>query len=465
MYKRRFTKWKFWRNNNQKVAQAVLATLNERNVVGEEPRFFRYGRELDMRDLMRYTKRKGLKPIGANLRCPSRPSLPHGLVYLNPRLTPAAVSRMSYESSNPPTVTIHKPASFTRLTLITVCSSQFNLLRDFERFLSKLWNYVKGSFEDGTWLCRNGENYCSSSKTTGLKIDVRGWISNQVEDGCHLFDLNEPDDAGLRLVSFCDSAKTFVRFEAFNLIPELIISALEQYKRHPAVIRKILNQFREMSLIIHERDHALTRILTYLVEILDVSRDASTHMLRTAMSMMADCVSRTLGRLHMQSVALIIDGLECGCGQLANLESLLRDSDSQNGVSSDTSIECLRAMAYITFSEHGNIQATFSLVREILNRIEINASPQQIELGLITALSIQIDFSMRTRQYHQAVHAINILRKKVDTIDASDSVYVPNLLFQLEECQRHLGQQSEAGSTKIERRKLLPTSDSVILKD
>lgn len=343
--------------------------------------------------------------------------------------------------------------------------SQSDVLTYCERFLFVLRNYFTGALEAGTWLCNDGENYYRSSRTAKLKIDTRGWISSQVEDACDLLDAGHFHEAGLRLIYLCDSAQALVRHEAFSLIPESIILTLEHVQRHPMAIRKVLQHFRDMSFVYHGAGHPLTCILTPIANFPGSDHGGSCQILHSAMSAIINSVSNCLGPLHMQSVALQIDYLECGEVSASYLRDILNTSDREIGISSHTSIECLRAMAYNMIAKHEHFEDALSIGNEIFERAGKACDPRIRDLGLQTALSVHIDTSMRDRRYDQAELGIQQSLINVNAFDTPDSLHNIALLSRLEHCLGQLGRHYEASVTKSRRLMLLPANDNLLLPD
>lgn len=462
MYKRRLTKWKFRKNNTDELAQAVIRKRDERLAEGKETIFFYNHEEVDMYDLNRYIKRKGTNLVNVNSHLSSRLPMPDGLRCHTPVESQIATDSMD-NVLFPPSTGLEEPSHHTRLALQALCANQISFWTYGESCLSVLRDYISGAFEAGIWLCKHGENYCRSSKATGLETDARGWISGQIEDACKLFDLGEFRDAGLRLMYVCATAREFVLLEAFNLMPELAISALEKVKGYPLMIKMVLQQFKEMSLVYHGAQHPLTRTLSYVLTLVHVGNDESLYMLRTAICVMADCVSGLLGSLHMQSVALQIDSFECGAGSATSLQSLLDISDQRNGRSSHTSIDCLRAMAYCRLTHHEDIESTNFIANMMIERATNAIKPEVRESGLLTALSIQIDISLHMHQYEQAARFIRQLLVASTNLSTHDSLHQIILLSRLEECLMHLGQHEEASLTKSHRMTLLPKPNDVMV--
>jgi hypothetical protein len=277
-----------------------------------------------------------------------------------------------------------------------------------------------------------------------LKTDMRGWILSQAEEACDLLDSAHLQEARLRFDYLCDSAQSLVQSAAFNLVPELIILLLEQAEKHLPFILAVLRHFQTMALKLHGAEHSLSLILSFILGLLKTDPKGSSQALHTAMSVIVDGVSSFLGPLHMQSVALRVDFPGCTKKPRSSLRSLLDNSDRENGISSPTSIECLRAMAYNIFVENSDIEDAFVIAAKILERTRQAPNAHSRELGLLTALSIQIDATLRSRQYEQAKQVIHQLLVIVSKLDALDSLHTAALLSRLEDRLMQLGRQDEA---------------------
>ncbi|OQV02512.1 Clr5 domain-containing protein [Cladophialophora immunda] len=128
----------------------------------------------------------------------------------------------------------------------------------------------------------------------------------------------------------------------------------------------------------------------------------------------------------------------------SGLRRLLDDSDRENGISSPTSMEYLRAMAFNIFVENSDIEGAFVLAEKILERTRQAPNAHSRDLGLLTALSIQIDAALRSRQDERARHAIHQVLTTVSKLDALDSLHNAALLSRLEDCLMRLGRRDEA---------------------
>lgn len=460
MYKRRLARWKFVKNYNVKVARAMLRKLAQ----NEGTKLFLNNREVDVHDLMRYVKRKGSRlPHGPSCSL-SRSPTPDGLHCVTPPSARLAVDDV--HRCTP--ITLSPVTGFHRQTPAipsTTHSDQSYVLANWEGFLLVLRGYTKGALDARLWLCADDQNYCKSSKKTDMETDARGWISGQVEDACDLLDTGLFQEAGLRLIYVCDSAKDHVRYEAFNLIPELIILVLEQLKGHPRIVRQVLQHFRDMASVYHGFGHPLWRVLDFMTRSLVIDQHASFQVLNSAMSVIVDSVASCLGPLHTQSVTLRIDSLECGKDPLSSLKVLLKASDAENGITSITSMECLRAIAFNMFAEQEDIGGALSLSAEVSQRARLALDSEVNELGFLIALSIQVDAFLRYGQTDQAESSIQKLLSTSNEIGSFDSLHKLALLSRLQECLQSLGRQSEAFWIRSHRTVLLPTPDSMVIPD
>src|SRR5271154_6813988 len=90
MYKKRINDWNLNKNHREKNIRAIIRKQTQRSAVGKSSSFTLYGRPVDLTDVQRHLKRKGLK---AEDVVSSRSATPVELLCFTPKIE----TRSEYE--------------------------------------------------------------------------------------------------------------------------------------------------------------------------------------------------------------------------------------------------------------------------------------------------------------------------------------------------------------------------------
>jgi len=327
MYKKRIAKWGFEKNNREKKVRAILRKHTQRSAVGKPTTFTIHGRPVNMANIERYCKRKGIKLSDV----------------ISPSTTPVELRSFTPEPVTPP---IRRKS-----------------LTDFhELILHKLSVYLTGSFEAGMWDSGDEHSLCRSIRGLGGEdyFNIYNFMGHLYQS-LWLMDNGRHQYAGLYLVKSCAPIKDLLTVEPLDLIPCLVRIFLDYGRVHSEVIRKVLTHFQDMAKIVYNRSHPLNWILSSLNYLFNdgLDRDLASSIF----SMTYNCTSIFLGAFHFQTIwlkVMILSETEAAepHSQLhANqnkLWELLQFCNEQCGRLSPQSLRCLKAIGD-TFLDLGDL--------------------------------------------------------------------------------------------------------------
>jgi hypothetical protein len=257
MYKTRFTKWGFGKNNKRHEVLPMIRKRARRAAVGRASRFHVRGQPVDMTDVERYLRRAGLSVQDAidlpaatppTLRC----STPDSIIY----------------SPKPP--------------------RQYEIS---ESILDSIRNYISGSFDQGTWIStsdlQNPRGFLRASEffhTMGIARD-------------HL-NGRQIRKAGIYLNFGFARIKSMLIEQTSEMLLDFFYFVICFQYRYPDITTAMTTQFADMSLIVLEGSHPLKQLFIALrsPDLPSVQKTAEM-----AASCMVDIFELKLGRSHIGS--------------------------------------------------------------------------------------------------------------------------------------------------------------------
>ena len=199
-----------------------------------------------------------------------------------------------------------------------------------ERVLGVIWDYIRGSFEAGTWVCTgDGARHCLSTKSTTYVSAHPNSLYNQSTLACCLFDKNCFQDAGKALVSATAQIKAILYAEGPDTLRNLFKTILYIHHRgRDEIAFAILRQFSAMAMAVLGDRHPICRLSGWLSSI-DPSRLGD--IIGQCLDSVRDHFASLLGPLHLTALVARIESMTDRGGSEGNMRDLLSKCESDLG--------------------------------------------------------------------------------------------------------------------------------------
>jgi hypothetical protein len=231
MYKSRITKWGLEKRNKGLEIMAVVRKKNQRDRMGKASEFRVRGRLIDMDNVQRYLKRKGI-------------SLEDGI---------------KLSVATPPEVRCCTPDAIPRSPEVP------EIFQAPQQIFSDIRNYIHGSIESKTWFLSNEDGYHISVKGEGQAVSAIGDFLHIFNVACDLLNKRYYKRAGHFLIRSAATIRDVVLQDRPQTLVQLL-NMLLRIRRHGwiDVVSSILNQFSNMAATVLPDIHPLRRILNHL---------------------------------------------------------------------------------------------------------------------------------------------------------------------------------------------------------
>lgn len=232
MYKNKITQWGLDKNNKENEIRAIVRKTTQRAAVGKKSVARIRGRVLDPEEIQRYLKRKSHSMEFALVQSASTPP---GLECFTPSEIPG--------SPRTPEV-------------FSVPEHIFILLRD----------YITGSFQSGTWICKNLRSECRSIKQYYAADAALCDLHNCLKLACGFFDIASSEEGIRMLAAAVAGIKDILMAESPEVLIMMFASILDVKARgRPEMVPRILGQFADMAAIVLPTRHPIGQICRHLV--------------------------------------------------------------------------------------------------------------------------------------------------------------------------------------------------------
>jgi hypothetical protein len=318
MYKSRIAKWGLDKKNKENEVRAIVWKKTQRDAVGKSSAFKIRAREVDLKDVERYLKRKNLSVEDIIAQWASSAPTPPGLVCLTPPHIPAS-------PRSPETLAVP------------------------ERILANIRNYFLGSFEAGTWISRRSEILaCISTKKAGNSTALLKDFNDKSAAACRLLNKEFFMEAGLTLVSASAGMKDILLAEHPHTLA-CIFDAIDFFRRtgRPELAPLVLRQFADLAAVILPGLHPLGQICKQLIPLDSSQLEDVTIIARQGA---IDCLGSVLGPMHYSTLLHRLQQIEavqrsdCKSAETA-LRALLRECESASEQHDRRSLQTLVSLA------------------------------------------------------------------------------------------------------------------------
>ena len=296
MYKSRVSLWRLDKKNKECDMKAIVRKRSERLNVGEASQCRVRGRAIGLEEVVRYWGRKGIsiEDIAAQRSASATP--------------------VDVEVFTPVISRVATPLSDTMTTPVVYAIP--------EQVLTLIQNYVKGSFESGTWVGTNPRNPCFSIKDrertpTNAGTNSDSYVLREhaiaymdmVEDSCSLAcDLLQEgffNEAGANVIHANAAIKQIVLAQDPHTIIRLcrLCRDCVSAGRHE-IAKATLRQFRGMGIICLGKDNPLPEICHWFAR---QDQQNLLPTLETCTRMIADTFTNLLGPLHRSTLDVSVE--------------------------------------------------------------------------------------------------------------------------------------------------------------
>ena len=235
MYKTRIRQWGLDKKNKENEMRAIVRKNKHLGDQGKPASFRVRGRTVDYKHVIRYWERK-------------RVQIADAIAQRTQSKTPEAVE------------------CFISLPSPTVMPDQVTNL---ERILVTIRDYFQGSFETGTWLAKDPQRFCETTKVEKYAGTHLSELSTHVETACLLFADNHFQEAGRCLILATSRIKEIILAEhpmSLTFLFEMIAATFRRGDEEIALA--IIRQFSALAEILMCERHPLHCVLDWLVSML-----------------------------------------------------------------------------------------------------------------------------------------------------------------------------------------------------
>lgn len=375
MYKTYITRWGLDKKNKEPEMRAIVRKYKQREAQGKSSTFRVRKQQLSFAEVVHYWKRKGVSIDDIIARKKASP-------------TPEAV-----EFSTPVSSPISTPLE----------------LANPEHMLHCIRDYIRGSFESGTWVRTEPTSQCYSLKDGDGASSLWAEFYELCGMACILFERHLFHEAGQTLISATANIKTMISTEHPETLSQLhrLIIFIRSTRRSDEIALIILRQFSAMSKVVLGIQHPLTRFCEWSVSVYAFGfHDTAT----ICVELIVDEFASAVGSIHISTLIfrvnlldIMITDKEARIQMLQKLlgecENTLRPEDFSvcfvRGYMAD---ECFYQGRYddamaLSQKNIDFIQDPFSISDDLYNLARCQYAIGEVDLGIAT-LQEAIDFTI-----------------------------------------------------------------------
>jgi hypothetical protein len=270
MYKNRITKWKLDKRNKESEIMAVVRKKHQRDAVGKASEFHLRGRLVDLDNVHRYLKRKGMSIENAiELNAATPPELRC--------CTPDAVPR---SPANP------------------------EIFEGPQRVFTEIRHYIFGSRDSEAWVLSAGDQIYFNTRGAGPGAALAGFHLN-LETACHLLNDGSHTRAGQFLVNGSAYVQDILLEEEPQTL-ETVFYVMMMFQEHGWVdcSNIIFKQFSRMAITILPEMHPLRRIFNLLQSL---GPELAKDFLPNAWASFVDMIEEALDASSLTTLQIRLD--------------------------------------------------------------------------------------------------------------------------------------------------------------
>jgi hypothetical protein len=429
MYKNHITKWKLDKRNKESEVMAVVRKKHQRDAVGKASEFHLRGRLVDLDNVHRYLKRKGMSIENAiELNAATPPELRC--------CTPDAVPRSPV---NP------------------------EIFEGPQRVFTEIRNYIFGSRDSETWFLSASNEFYLSAKAAEGKIAITQFHYN-LDAACSLLNVGSYTRAGQLLVSGSAYIQDILLEEEPQAL-EVVFYVMVKLQEHGWVDCRniIFEQFSRMATAILPEMHPLRQIFNHLQSL---GPELTKDFLPNAWASFVDTVEEALD-------ASSLTVLQSRLGYIHQVESTrnLNKADAQ-----------LRTMVERCREVHGRFSSRYAEAKLALATF-LRYHRRYIEAAAAAEEVIRCGregrFSYATKMWHEGMvtlarcqyqnyddeQAESTLRQAIDVVIANwgwEAGETLRLLMMLEEWLTQFGKHEEAAEVSEQVTEILRKSNAFV---
>ena len=320
MYKTRIKQWGLDKKHKENEMRAIVRKTKKLDSQGKSASFRVRGRPVYYKDVVSYFKRK------------------------NVRLEDVITQRTGSKTPEAVDCFITVPSPITTPESIAIP----------ERILVSLWDYFRGSFENGTWVTTGPESSCQTTRGQGNAKPVLYQFFTECQIACELFSKHHFQEAGQGL----NAASSRIKVIILNEHPDTLLSIF-QFTRQCFLDKKyeialaILRQYSALAEIMMGKTHPIGSICGWLASIAPLQLE--TVIIRCTGSM-ADHFESLAGPWNMATICTRLDHLNSEVGTehdtnqgLVLFKGLLHNCETVLGPQDARSREVRLRLAWLYF--------------------------------------------------------------------------------------------------------------------
>ena len=324
-----------------------------------------------------------------------------------------------------------------------------------ERVLGVIFDYIRGSFDAGTWVSNgDGSHYCLSTKPIESTFAHLNLLYDQSVLACRLFDRSSFQDAGQALISATAQTKNILLAEEPTTLVDLFQTILATHRRgRDEIAFGILRHFSAMAMVVLGHSHPICRISGWLSS-MDPSR--LDDIIDRCMSSVGDHFASLLGPMHRTALTARMEYISETEGTEEKLRDLLSKCESDLGwhdlrtfsVGLDWSWKCYK---------NDNDNEAKKLGQELLVRSQKLQSPVYRQLCHAESLYV---IAMSQYALGEVYSAESNILDAIAMKSETDPARAVSWLFTLEGWQLKQGREDSAAEMRERRWKLQETFES-----
>jgi Tetratricopeptide repeat len=343
MYKSHITKWKLDKKNKKHEIMALVRKKTQRDAVGKGTAFYIRGRPADLEDAFRYLKRR---KISINDAINQSATTPPDLRCYTPEAVPS-----------PPTSPMALEAP--------------------ERVLINIRNYVDGNFDARTWILKDDNAFCTSTKASRDEFVALNELFENINQACNFITQGWIPQAGYLLVKGTASIRDILGEDQPRLLARLSQS-MQWLQRTGGqdISRVILRQFRDMSATVLSESHPLRQIFA---DVCNIDSDAHQELFMQIWELYLTAFEQRLGRYSPSAHRLRLGYIREIQGRIdresaeALLRTMIDDCERLFGVTDDRYLNTLYLLA-LFLCQHGQFARAQSAARDLIRNADVYES-------------------------------------------------------------------------------------------
>ena len=274
MYKTRIKQWRLDKKNKESDMKAIVRKRAKRLNESKVSLFHVRGKAVDFEEVVRYWERKGIS------------------------IEDVATQRDA--SATPVDVRCLTPAASQGGTPIFALMATPNELAIPEQMLIMIQDYVRGSFDSGTWIQTHPCSQCYSSKDGGTASKTSGDIHFACSLACVDFSQGHFQEAGATLIHATAAIKEILLAEDPHTLNRLMTTFRHcLYKGRHEIALAILRHSSNMGEVLLGERHPLPRICQWLAS---HDRQSVQQALERYSKMIRDLFANINGPLHSSTL-------------------------------------------------------------------------------------------------------------------------------------------------------------------